>query len=113
MRPEFIRLAPPLHVAQDEVSIFYKNIYLCDSQIYKNLISKLIWLESNSYMPEFAWDSSILNSSNTTSKTSEIRKLIAKACRSQLNINQQQQLESAIGNDLSIFLHLDLTPAKV
>jgi hypothetical protein len=48
-------------------------------------------------MPDFAWDNTILNSSgSSSSNTSEIRKLIAKAYKSQLNITQQQQLENAL-----------------
>lgn len=84
IRPEMIRLAPPLHFEQDE----------------------LVWLDPDVYTPEFAWDNSILN-------TSEIRKLLVKACRTQLTIQQQSQLENAFTKDSSLVLQLDLTPAKV
>lgn len=92
MKPEFIRLAPPLHIAQDE----------------------LVWLEPVENLPDyFSLDNSLmLNSTSTSSNTSEIRKLIAKAYKSQLNITQQQQLENALSKDSSLILHLDLTPTK-
>jgi hypothetical protein len=65
-------------------------------------------------MPDFAWDNTILNSSgSSSSNTSEVRKLIAKAYKSQLNITQQQQLENSLAKDSSLILHLDLTPVKV
>ncbi len=74
---------------------------------------KLVWLDPLEQLPDFAWDNTLLNSSSASSNTSEIRKLIAKAYKSQLNINQQQQLENALSKDSSLILHLDLTPAKV
>jgi hypothetical protein len=75
-------------------------------------IKKLIWLDPIDYTPDFAWDSTIVNSANPSSNTSEIRKLMAKACRSQLNITQQQELENALTKDYNLILHLDLTPSK-
>jgi hypothetical protein len=95
IKPEFIRIAPPLHYEQDE----------------------LVWLDPVDYVPAFAWDSSLLNTArlphHISSNTSEIRKLLTKACRSQLNIQQQQQLEAVLSKDSSLVLHLDLTPSKV
>ena len=80
----------------------------------KILYFQLVWLDPIEHMPDFAWDNSLLNSSgSSSSNTSEIRKLIAKAYKSQLNITQQQQLENALSKDSSLILHLDLTPAKV
>lgn len=55
----------------------------------------------------------MLNSSNQSSNTSEIRVLIAKACKSQLTPVQQQELENALTKDSSLLLQLELTPSKV
>lgn len=74
---------------------------------------KLIWLDPIDYTPQFAWDTTLLNTTTTSSNTSEIRKLLAKACRSQLNINQQQMLESALLKDSNIISYIDFTPDKV
>ena len=91
MKPEFIRLAPPLYKAEDE----------------------LIWLDTIDYSSELTSDNVVLNSVNQDSNTSEIRGLIAKACKSQLTPTQQQELENAITKDSSLILNLDLTPPKV
>ncbi|CAF0905302.1 unnamed protein product [Brachionus calyciflorus] len=90
VKPEFIRLAPPLHVEQDE----------------------LVWLDEISYMPDFMWDSTILSSTNTSLNIAEIRKLMTKACSSQLTITESQNLETNLTHDSSLIFHLDMTPAK-
>ena len=64
-------------------------------------------------MPELAWDSTILtDTQNHSSNTSEVRKLIAKAYKVQLNISQQKQLENSLLKDPTLILHVDLTPEK-
>lgn len=91
MKPEFIRLAPPLLPLEAD---------------------ELLWLDPVDYMPDFAWDNTILNTTNVFNNTSEIRKLINKAYKVQLNINQQKQLESSLTKDPTLIMHVDLTPAK-
>lgn len=73
----------------------------------------MLWLDPIDCVPEFSLDYTILNSVNTSSNTSEIKKLISKAYKSQLNISQQKQIENAFTKDPSLILHVDLTPAKV
>jgi hypothetical protein len=91
MKPEFLRLAPPLHEAADE----------------------LIWLETIEYYPELAWDKTLLKTTSTNSNTSELRKIILKAFKVQLHVTEQQKLENALSKDSSLIQHSGLTPAKV
>ncbi len=114
IKPEYIRLAPPLHISSDEV------INFCCCFKYSFIIKiiffffKLLWLDPIDCLPEFAWDNTILNSANIlSSNTSEIRKLISKAYKTPLNITQQKQLENVFNKDPSLILHVDLTPSKV
>lgn len=91
IKPEFIRLAPPMMpITTDE----------------------LLWLDPIDFEPEFAWDNTILSSATHFSNTSEIQKLISKAYKVQLNINQQKQLENSLSKDPAFVLHADLTPEK-
>ena len=90
-----------------------KNQKVIKKGLKNNSNFKLLWLDPVDCLPEFAWDNTLLNSTNTSSNTSEIRKLIAKAYKLQLNITQQKQLENAFTKDPSLILHVDLTPSKV
>jgi hypothetical protein len=74
---------------------------------------QLIWLDTADYIPDTVNESQMLNSLNQSSNTSEIRVLIAKACKSQLTPVQQQELENALTKDSSLLLQLELTPSKV
>ncbi len=77
------------------------------------LYYKYLWLDPVDYISDFAWDNTLLTTNTYSSNISEIRKLIAKAYKVQLNISQQKQLENALSKDSSLILHADLTPSKV
>ncbi len=72
-----------------------------------------MWLDPIDDVYDFAWDSTILSTNASSENISELRKLIAKAYKVQLNISQQKQLENALTKDASLVLHADLTPSKV
>jgi hypothetical protein len=72
-----------------------------------------LWLDPIDDVYDFAWDSTILSTNASSENISELRKLIAKAYKVQLNISQQKQLENALTKDASLVLHADLTPSKV
>ena len=61
-------------------------------------------------MPDLGSEDQALNQS---SNASEVRVLIAKACKSQLTPSQQQELENALTKDSSLLLQLEITPSKV
>ncbi|XP_014775637.1 CCR4-NOT transcription complex subunit 11 [Octopus bimaculoides] len=88
MRPEFIRLAPPLHIAEDE----------------------LVWMNpfEADYTP--AWDTTMCSSSTAGT---EVRCLMSLALKSSLTLQQQQQLMDELEKDPKLVYHIGLTPTKL
>ncbi|CAF0826644.1 unnamed protein product [Adineta steineri] len=90
IRPEFLRLVPPLHECT---------------------IDELVWLSPIDYDPSlFTWDSTMCIP-NTTNN--EIRQLMEKAYQGVLNLQQQQKLLDEIDNDPNIVYHIGLVPSKL
>lgn len=88
IRPEFIRLAPPLHIAEDE----------------------LVWMNpfEADYIP--AWDTTMCSSSTAGT---EVRRLMTLALKGSLTLQQQQQLMDGLERDPKLVYHIGLTPAKL
>ncbi|RWS06485.1 CCR4-NOT transcription complex subunit 11-like protein [Dinothrombium tinctorium] len=88
-RPEIVRLAPPLHASEDE----------------------LVWLfPSELEELRLAWDSTL---SLDSSVGAEAKRLMNKAFKGSLSIQQQGQLLAEIEKDPKLVFHLGLTPAKL
>jgi hypothetical protein len=90
IRPEFLRLIPPLHECT---------------------IDELVWLSPIDYDSTlFTWDSTMCIS-NTINH--EIRQLMDKAYQGALNLQQQQKLLDELENDLNLVYHIGLVPSKL
>ena len=93
IRPEFLRLVPPLHECT---------------------IDELIWLSPilniNHDESLFAWDSSMCISHTING---EIRQLIDKAYRGPINFEQQQKIIDELNNDPELVYHIGLIPSKL
>jgi hypothetical protein len=90
IRPEFLRLVPPLHECT---------------------IDELVWLSPIDHDSSlFTWDSTMCIA-NTTNH--EIRQLMDKAYQGALNLQQQQKLLDELDNDSNLVYHIGLVPSKL
>ena len=90
IRPEFLRLVPPLHECT---------------------IDELVWLNPIDHDSSiFTWDSSMCIA-NTTNH--EVRQLMEKAYQGALNLQQQQRLLDELENDPNLVYHIGLVPSKL
>ncbi|XP_012940567.1 CCR4-NOT transcription complex subunit 11 isoform X2 [Aplysia californica] len=88
LRPEFLRLAPPLHIAEDE----------------------MVWMMPTDTEFNVAWDTTMCMN---TSTVVEVRRLMAKAFKSVLSPQQQQQIKTELDTDSKLVYSIGLSPAKL
>jgi hypothetical protein len=91
IRPEFLRLVPPL---------------------YECTIDELVWLSPIDHDSStlFTWDSTMCIANNINQ---EIRQLMDKAYQGALNLQQQQRLLDELDNDSNLVYHIGLVPSKL
>jgi len=88
LRPEFIRLAPPLHIAEDE----------------------MVWMMPTDTSFSVAWDTTMCIN---TSTVVEVRRLMAKSFKAVLTPQQQQQIKTELEKDSKLVYNIGLSPAKL
>ncbi|KAK7487850.1 hypothetical protein BaRGS_00020897 [Batillaria attramentaria] len=88
LRPEFIRLAPPLHIAEDE----------------------LVWMIPTESEHRVTWDQGMCANS---SAGAEVRRLLVKATKGTLTPQQQQQILQQLDRDPKLIYHVGLSPQKL
>lgn len=87
-KPQFIRVAPPLYHCEDE----------------------FVWMNPQEEKPKIEWDMSMHASNNLGS---EVHQLMAKAFKTSLTLQQQQQVLAELENDPNFVYHIGLTPSKL
>ncbi|XP_076471868.1 CCR4-NOT transcription complex subunit 11-like [Babylonia areolata] len=88
LRPEFIRIAPPLHIAEDE----------------------MVWMIPSDSDHKITWDPTMCASS---SASAEVRRLLVKATKGPLTPGQSTQIVSQLKSDSKLIYHVGLSPQKL